>query len=969
MRVTRRLKAKVQVSFAALAVVALATCSAPPQRQTTIEAAHHVRGPWPPESPVFPLHPGMQFESFANGLRLAWLDHPLPPGRCSLRLVVHVGSLDELDGERGMAHFIEHMAFNGTEKFPGTSIIPWFNSQGMASGRDVNASTSYTSTIFNIDLAHNDAAAVLEGLEVLRDLSMNMTLDPDEVESEKLVVDAEERSRLGRYRATMERWNRLTAGTTVAARSPIGVKEDRQRFTAVSARAFHTKWYRPENLTLLVLGDIAGLDTPDLVGSTFGKLPVPSTSFPNRQDRGVPLLDDTVFSIADPDRQNVEFMAQWLQVATEDADDSAAELQRAVSLEAACAMANWMLSGHERFAASPFLSTSVSPVSQAMRRPAQLEGVSVHMSCLAQQSERALNSLALIIEAIRTRGFSQELLERVRLAKLAEIEAAAAAMANASGPELSNTVAMLFGEDRPPTSALSTRARLRDAWNALDASTCTDALRSAMSMGVFSIASIGPQPPELEVLSAWNSADAKLPQQSNESVPSAAGSTDTPKWPYEGWPPEPSPFLAMPAPVHSRELHADIGVEEVHFWNGIRLLVKETDVAKDEVLVSLHLGEGMLASSQDAIREGLAAAGAFAYCGLTSIDSSGIREHSIVRRAGASLSCGINFYALGGATNRADLTFQLELLAAYCGEASFDQDAVTHLQRLVSDMDYRMEHSYSGARESVLSECAGSQTLPRGTELSSVQADGLQHFATTILGSAPLTVVVVGDVSAEDVIERATKTFGRLAPRTPATTRAVVEFGSLPGGTHLVRDVETTAGESQAIVFAAIPGGSDLLKSTLCPLLGGILQARLFSSIREALGATYSPRVSLHCVPGDVDHLFLLCVIPVAIGDEQRVLDMCLHEVEQLSSRGVTASELNEVREPVLRQFSDLRNSNKGWQQALAGAHLNPDGLTDIATIDERTRAITVEDLSNAAATYLRSEVINTLILRPASDR
>ncbi len=158
-RFNRSRTAKAHVRFAALAVIGLATCSAPPPRQATVEAAHHVRGPWPPDSLVFPLHPGMQFESYANGLRLAWLDHPLPPGRCSLRLVVHVGSLDELDGERGMAHFVEHMAFNGTERFPGTSIFPWFNSQGMASGRDVNAFTSYTSTIFNIDLESHTSPA------------------------------------------------------------------------------------------------------------------------------------------------------------------------------------------------------------------------------------------------------------------------------------------------------------------------------------------------------------------------------------------------------------------------------------------------------------------------------------------------------------------------------------------------------------------------------------------------------------------------------------------------------------------------------------------------------------------------------------------------------------------------------------------------------------------------------------------
>jgi zinc protease len=186
---------------------------------------------WPPAAPGLAADPAIRFGRLDNGVRFAALRHDRPPRRCSLRLVVQVGSDDESDAERGAAHFVEHMAFNGTRRFPGNSIDAWFARRGMRFGLHANAHTYHGSTIYRADLPDAEPATVADGLAVLREFADGITFDAAEVAAERGVIDAEERERSAQ--SVEERWlERLTAGTRSAARTPIGTPASRAAFTA-----------------------------------------------------------------------------------------------------------------------------------------------------------------------------------------------------------------------------------------------------------------------------------------------------------------------------------------------------------------------------------------------------------------------------------------------------------------------------------------------------------------------------------------------------------------------------------------------------------------------------------------------------------------------------------------------------------------------------------------------------------------
>jgi zinc protease len=186
--------ARCATAIAACLLAALPAAATPTAPQSPLPAAAP-RTPWSPGTADLPADPGLHFGELDNGLRFAWQAHNRPVGSCSLRLVVHVGSLDEDDDQLGMAHFVEHMAFNGTRRFPGNTIDDWLRDHGMRVGQHVNAFTGYEATRYRIDLPRCDEQSLIDGLDVLRQFADHVLFEPDEVQREQGVIDAEQRER------------------------------------------------------------------------------------------------------------------------------------------------------------------------------------------------------------------------------------------------------------------------------------------------------------------------------------------------------------------------------------------------------------------------------------------------------------------------------------------------------------------------------------------------------------------------------------------------------------------------------------------------------------------------------------------------------------------------------------------------------------------------------------------------------
>ena len=252
-----------RAASALLAALALAACSARPDLRPDFAAAPAAERPielapgeWPQARSDIAVDPEIRFGTLPNGMRYALRRQTIPEGQAALRLRIDAGSLMEADDQQGLAHFLEHMAFNGSQAVPEGEMIKILERLGLAFGADTNASTGFDETIYKLDLPRTDAETVDTSLMLMRETARNLLIAPDAVDRERGIVLSEERARdTPAYRTYKARLAFLLKGQRVNERYPIGLTQVLQDAPAQRIRDFYEAYYRPERAVIVAVGD------------------------------------------------------------------------------------------------------------------------------------------------------------------------------------------------------------------------------------------------------------------------------------------------------------------------------------------------------------------------------------------------------------------------------------------------------------------------------------------------------------------------------------------------------------------------------------------------------------------------------------------------------------------------------------------------------------------------------------------
>jgi predicted Zn-dependent peptidase len=231
--------------------------------------------PLPHENSDITVDPAVKWGLLENGLRYAILPNPEPPDRVSMRLFVDAGSLMENDDQQGLAHFLEHMAFNGTKNFPAGEMVEYFQRLGMGFGNHTNAHTSFNETVYKLELPKSDTAMIDEGMKLFRDYADGMLLGPNEIQDERGIILSEKRDRDSvDWRTFVDQVGFAFPDQRISKRMPIGVEEvisgaPRERFVE-----FYENWYTPNRMAVIVVGDVEVAEVEPIVKKYFGEMPV-----------------------------------------------------------------------------------------------------------------------------------------------------------------------------------------------------------------------------------------------------------------------------------------------------------------------------------------------------------------------------------------------------------------------------------------------------------------------------------------------------------------------------------------------------------------------------------------------------------------------------------------------------------------------------------------------------------------------
>ena len=911
--------------------------------------------PWEHETSDVPVDPRIHFGDLDNGLRWAWAGNGEPQKRCYLRLHVDVGSLAEEASQLGMAHFLEHMAFNGSEHFAPGTLIEWFQAHGMAFGADTNAHTSFSETVYKLDLPNSDEQTLREGLLVMRDFADGIRFQQDEIDKEKGVIDGEEReSDSADFRVFKRQLAVLFDGTRICDRLPIGKPEVRARFTAESVGDFYRTWYRPDAMTLVAVGDLGELDPVPLFEEFFGDMRRPASALPPEPPVGRASRFDHLLAIHEPEIPTVSLALERL-LPWEEEPFTIAEWLEDLPLDYARSMLNLRFSELAKKESTPYLDAGVASAEVLD----VFDGESLQISCAPEVWPEAFAVCEQELRRALQFGFGQAELDEVRAEELRGLDEAVERESTAHSVGLLEEILAAAEERYVPADARTSRSILRPVIEALTVEDCHAAFRAAWAQGELSITTSGN-------LDLGESAAERLLAAYHESTsvpvePSAAETVTA--FAYASRP-------ELSGAVAERSEVEDLDFTMLRFENGVALNLKRTAFKEQQILVSARLGEGQLTLDPERAELEFVGQQVFNGAGLVAHSEDDLRRLTAGKLAGVSFGVEEDAFVLGGATTREDLALQFELLCAYLQAPGWRPEGLIQFRRGIPMMYEELAHQHQGPMITEFFPAIYSGDprfgLPTQAQAAAVEIEDVRAWLAPHLAAAPLEVSVVGDLDVEETIAIAARTLGRLPTRRDWARfeeRRVVP--PLKSGVLQTHTIDTQVPKSLVMLVFPIPDGIDVQDRRRFNVLSSVVNDRLRLEVREKLGASYAPGSGTQqstVYPG----VGLLMIQAMSDPDKvDTLVAACLGVAQSLAEDGVTDEEIARLREPMLKQRRDAKRNNGYWMNVLSEAQREPGHLDDARSGDAFYESFTAAEITPLAQQYLQRERASVLVVNP----
>lgn len=911
-------------------------------------------GQWPQARSDVKADPLTVFGALPNGMRYAIRRQTVPAGQAAIRLRFDAGSLMETDAQQGLAHFLEHMAFNGSANVGETEMVKILERLGLAFGADTNATTNFDATTYKLDLPRTDDETVDTALMLMSETAGSLTLDPGAVDRERGVVLSEERaSDTPGYRIYKSRLDFLLKGQKPPTRYPIGQVEVLKTAPASQLRAFYDAYYRPDRAVLIVVGDFDPTTMEAKIKARFGDWTGRGAAG-GAPELGAVAKRGLEARLAVEPGAPLSIQIAWMRP-MDRRPDSVAKRKEDLTVYLGLAVLNRRLSALARSAEPPFLGAGAF-------KSDQQNAADMTMLAVNAEPDRwrvALSAVDQEQRRIARYGVRQDELDREIEEVRALMQAAVSGAATRRPGDIAGAILGSLDDDEVVTDPATDLALYEEVVKGLKADTVSDAVKQVFEGSGPLLFMATPQPVqggEAALLAEYEAA-----RKTGVRAPEAAVAN---AWPYES-------FGEPGKVVETRDI-ADLDAVFMRFENGVRLTIKPTKFRDDEVLVRVNIGDGMVSLPKD--RPSLNwTAGAFTEGGLKQIDNDATERVLASKLYGLRFGVGDDALVLSGGTRRDDLETQLQVLAAYVAEPGWRPAAFQRIKGGARTMHDQFEATDSGVLSrdlaGLLHSGDGRWAFPTRDEMAKASLDDLRAEIDPQMASGPIEVVIVGDIGVETATDLVARTFGALPPRSPAPAarpeQRDVRF-PVPPAKPIVLEHKGRA--DQALGFVAWPttgfyANPQLARETA--VMGEILRLRLIEELREAQGATYSPSVSYQhsTVWPAWGYMSASVEVPPAKLDE--FFTDVRRIAADLRDKPVAADELARAKTPRLDSVEKARVTNQYWLSELSGAQTDARRLDLIRQFIPGTERVAAADVQRAARTYLKDETAYALTVRP----
>jgi zinc protease len=898
-----------------------------------------------------PFNPNVKKGVLSNGLTYYIKNNGKPENKVELRLVIKAGSILEDEDQLGLAHFMEHMNFNGTKNFKKNELVDYLQSIGVKFGAHLNAYTSFDETVYILPIPSEDPEKLEKGFQILEDWAHNALLTEEEIDNERGVVLEEYRLGKGANERMMQEYlPKMLYGSKYAERLPIGTKENLENFSYESLRRFYKDWYRPDLMAVMAVGDVDVATLEAKIKEHFGNIPMPENPKP-RQEFDLPNHKETFIAI----ESDKEASFSQVQVMFKDQDnampDKTLEQYRASMVESLFSqMLNNRLQELTNGEKPPFV------FGYSYHGGTYVKSKEAYQSVAMTKEDGQLNAFKTLLEEnqrVKQHGFFEGEFERAKKDIMARMEKTFKDKDKMESNRIVGEYVRNFLEDEPmpgiewefdfykqqiPKISLAEVNALADGY-------IKNENRVVILTG-----------PEKEGLTSVTEAQIKqiLNDTENKKLE-----------PYQDEAVASSLITALPkaGSISDYKTNEKLGTTTLTLSNGAKVTYKVTDFKNDEILFdAFSFGGSSLYSDEEYLATvnangGLTEAGVN---GFDKVEMGKMMSGKIVRVRPSIRTYSEN---MSGSASPKDFEDMFQLIHLYFTALNKDDKAFnSYLAKQKSFLGNMMSNpqTYFSVKmgEFMYGENPRYTGFPTPEKMDAANYDlAYEKYKERFADAGDFHFYFVGNINEKQLVDYASKYIANLPGKNSNETYKVSEFRPLTGQHEKIIKKGTDPKSAVRITYHG-PTEYDAKENFELKTLGEILTIKLIEQLREEEGGVYGVgargniskmpygwyrfNISFPCGPENVDKL----------------KTAALAEVQKLIKDGPTQKDLDKVKESYILDHKENMKKNRFWLSALKSADYEKNDATKLLDFEKNVDDLTIESLQEVAKKYLNGDFI-----------
>lgn len=890
-----------------------------------------------------------------NGLTYYIRQNDKPENKVELRLVVNAGSILEDDDQQGLAHFCEHMCFNGTKHFEKNELVSYLQSLGIEFGGDLNAYTSFDQTVYMLPVPSEDPETIDKGLLVLSDWANGVLFTDEEIDKEKGVILEELRIGQGAgQRMRDEYFPVVFKNSMYANRLPIGKKHLLETFDHERIRSFYKEWYRPDLMAVIAVGDLEPEAMKKKIEQKFGSIQMPENYRPRKLFE-VPDHQETYVSVVS-DREAAYTVVQLIYKDDIQNTDNWNDYRRNLKQSLYNGMLRARLSELTKSAHPPFMfantnyggfvRTKNAYTSVAIVGP---DGIETGLKTLLKENQR-----------VKTHGFTQTELDRYKKEYLTKLEEAFHEKDKTESASYVGEYINHFLDGEPSPGIEAEYEFTQKALPGITLNEVNELAKDWIKDYNRVVVIMAPEkdgivlPTEEEVKNWMNEAETETVEVYVDAISDRPLMENTPK----------------AAEIISSRKNEELGITTIAFDNGIKVLIKPTDFKNDEILMSAYSFGGSSLYNDEEFKS--------AAMGGELVRESGVNNFSKIELekllSGKNLrvspyisSIQEGFY---GNTTPNDFETFLQLINLYFTKPNFNQEAFeSNINKQKMYYPNLLQDPSQYFKDQVKHILADNHIrggyIPTMEDLESLDFNTAKKaYTERFANPGHFTFFFVGNINLDDHLKLIQQYLGSLEGQ--AEKSGFIDRGMRsPSGPKELTIFKGQDEKSQVNIFFTHEHSYDYKENYLLKSLGEVLTIKLIENLREEKSGVYGVGAYGYFTKNPYSRYKFVISFPCGPKNTEGLIKAALAEMENIKENGPSQEDIDKVKENQRLDNIENLEKNRYWLNSIQNAYANNTKLSHIINKQALIDDLSIKSMQKTAKKYIKEHAKIQVVLMP----